>query len=67
MKDSKEKGIAIILGKLAKEKKPAEGPAEEGDDYAAAAEEVMSAIEAKDAEGLGQALKSFITMCQAEG
>lgn len=66
MKGAREKGLAIILGRLSK---PKEESAEEegGEGYAAAAEEVMSALKAEDAEGFATALKSFITMCQAEG
>lgn len=70
MKPAREKGLAIILGRLSKskDKQKDEGDDEhEGDDYEAAAEEVMSAIKAEDAEGFATALKSFVTMCQAEG
>ncbi len=67
MKDAK--GVAIILGRLAKDKKGEERPeeTEAADGYTAAAEEVMSAVKAEDAELLASALKSFFTMCQAEG
>jgi hypothetical protein len=65
MKGAREKGLAIILGRLSKPKE--ESAEKEGDDYTAAAEEVMSALKAEDAEGFATALKSFITMCQAEG
>jgi hypothetical protein len=68
MKD--EKGIALIVGRLAKKKDDSEeGSSEEesGEGYTAAAEEVMEAMKSGDPEGFAKSLKAFVAMCQAEG
>ena len=68
-KDDKKKAVSIIIAKAGKPSMP-EGPEEDKDEgpedmegMKTAAEEIMSAIDAKDADALAQALKSFYEMC----
>jgi len=53
------KGLAIIIGtKMKKEGK--------GSKWTDMAEEILACIKDEDAEGLGQALKNFVYVCQDE-
>ena len=67
--DAKKKMVAVILEKMSGEmsKKPRSEEGIEKDvpenDYAVAAEEVMSAFKAEDAKMLGRALKGFVELC----
>lgn len=62
------KALALILAK----KKPGmSAPAKDGDDgggddYTAAAQDVMDALKAGDAKSFGMALHSFVQMCSHE-
>lgn len=69
MKNDKKQQIALIMGKLKNEPKPA--PNEDGaiqDDSVAvetAAEELISAIESKSAKGVVEAIKSLMELCES--
>lgn len=72
MKDPK-KGMAALIAKKLGSPEVSEAPKSEmgGEEdnslgHKVAAEEVMRAIETKDATMLVEALKSFIQMCEAE-
>lgn len=63
--DEKKKSISIILEKL----KPSPMPKEDSDEHEmdekmAMAEEILSAIESKDASALKDALESLIEVCK---
>lgn len=67
-----EKALALVLGgpKRGRETPPeTEAPAaeEESSGLQVAAEDVLSAIESKDAQALVAALKSFVEMARLEG
>lgn len=73
--DSSEKKkhlAALIIQTMPKPKgykessKDEEGGEDAGDDYEAAAEEILSCIQDKDAKGLAENLKSFFKMCDME-
>ena len=70
MSDDKKKSASLIIGKMGKmsEAPKNEMGAEEDSSYGhmAAAEEIMSAIESKDASALKEALKSFYDMCASD-
>jgi hypothetical protein len=70
MKDDKKKAVGIIIAKAGKPDKQAEGPEEDqgeqpedSEGMKTAAEEILSAVESKDASALVEALKSFYEMC----
>lgn len=54
----KKPGLAIIVGKASPEKDD-----DDSDDKTVAAEELMSAVKANDAEGVVAALESFYALC----
>lgn len=56
----KDKALTLILGDTAK---PANVTEEKGEGYKLAAQEVMSALEAKDVNRFSSALKSFVYFC----
>ncbi len=68
MADDKKKRVAMIVAKLSPAPKPEAAPEEPDDSMQmgleAAAEDVMAAVQAKDAKGVASALKSFIEMCK---
>lgn len=62
MKSPKE--IAILIAKKNKPEKVVQESMEESDDVLEmAAEDIMAALEAKDAEQLAEALKTFMDAC----
>lgn len=70
MKDPK-KSLALIIaskGKMPENAPQSEHGGEEDNSIAndSAAEEIISAVHAKDAKGLVAALKSFIDMCEQD-
>lgn len=72
MKDPKKKGIAMIIAKMKgpkmEESVVPEGEAMQDDSIAleSAAEEVLAAVEKKDAKMLKEALMSMIDMCSSK-
>lgn len=56
---------SVIMGKIGPESSYADGGEVDGKD--AAAEEIMGAIESKDAKALASALHSFIEICSGMG
>lgn len=73
MKDDKKKAVTLIMGKmLGKPEETQEAPSKDGteqDDSVAvdtAAEELISAIEAKSPKGVVMAIKSLMELCQQE-
>lgn len=72
-KDDKKKAVSIIIAKAGKrddkgnqeppEMDEMEDEKSEMEGHKVAAEEILAALEAKDAEALAEALKSFVEMC----
>lgn len=72
-KDDKKKAVSIIIAKAGKrdengnqeppENDMMEEMSHEMEGHKVAAEEILSALENKDAEALAEALKSFVEMC----
>ena len=65
---AKEKGMGIMIAlgnKKPKGEMENDGDMEEG--KMVAAEEILSALESKDASGLSDALSSFVDMCNYGG
>lgn len=67
MDKKKSKGIAaLIVEAMPKGKGSEDSDAMEGSDYSIAADEILSAIQEKDSQALGDALKAFVEMCKSD-
>lgn len=73
MKDDKKKAAMVIISKMRpsgeekmQPKMEKDGAEQEYDQYEAASEEIIQAVESKDSRLLKEALKSFIDMCLSE-
>lgn len=63
--ESLVRGVLAVMGKP-KQQEEGEGESDVSEGHLAAAEDILAASDANDAEGLARALKSFVEMCNAE-
>lgn len=67
MDKKKSKGIAaLIVEAMPKGAGKEKSDAMEGSDYSIAADEILSAIQEKDSEALGEALRAFVDLCKSD-
>lgn len=66
MSSKKKDTVGSILASLPKAPTPSEEPAEKYDGHKAAAEDLISSVHAKDAEGVKRAMKSLYELNRNE-
>lgn len=69
MKDDRKKMAALVLDRIGKaptQAEPTESPVDDSIPLESAAEDLIAAIENKDAKALVQAFKDFMELCETE-